>query len=226
MEKSLQKYLVLGCLLLAGAVVMVFAGLGVGRLFVQAPVQIQEPVQESFGVGSTVQTGADIEATAATFTRATIGTVTLTNGTLTNVTSTNGSITTLVGSTAAFTSSVTAPNLPNTVSTTLTNATNTVFAVQNTTGRTLTLLSLNFVYASSMSVGTFAIAVGTSTTAFTTATPTLPFLSTVLTTRNGEPVITTTSSLMTAYSMWKPNEWLVGRVTTTTNQGTFRALYY
>jgi hypothetical protein len=225
MKELLQKYLVLGCLLVAGAAVMAFVGFGLGRLFTQ------QPSQEMLGVGSTAQTGADIEATAATFTRATITTLTttgatFTNGTLTNVTSTYGDITNLVGSTGTFSVSVTSPNLPNTVSTTLANATNTTFAVQNTTGRTLVLLDAGFVYASTVSVGSFAIAVGTSTTAFTSATPTSPLLSTVLTTRADAQVITTTSSLMTAHATWRPNEWLVGRVTTTTNQGTFRALYY
>lgn len=187
--------------------------------------------QNALGVGNTVQSGADIQATAATFTRATITTLTttgatFTTGVLTNVTSTYGDITTLVGTTGVFSSSVTAPNLPNTVSTTLTNATNTVFAVQNTTGRTLTLLDLSFVYSSTVAVGTFAISAGTSTTAYPSATPTTPFLSTMITTRSDLPVITTTSSLMDAYGVWRPNEWLVGRVTTTTNQGAFRALYY
>jgi hypothetical protein len=126
-----------------------------------------------------------------------------------------------VGGTTTFTGAVSnsfGSNVQFYVSSTMSNGTSTPCAIQNLSGRTRSINSLNFVYVSTTSIGSFGATVGTSTNAFPTTTSTSPLISTVLTTQQ-QDVISTTSSVQTVYAPWRQNEWLVFRTNTTTNVG-------
>lgn len=136
-----------------------------------------------------------------------------------NVTAT----TTLAG--AVVISGAISGNVPNTSIITQSNATTTPCAVQNTSGSTRTLLAIGVKESSTPGAGAIGLNVGTSTTAFVTSTS--PFINNgVFANSASQEVISTTSSLMTAYAPWKNNEWLVWKTVSSTNAGNCEALYY
>lgn len=127
--------------------------------------------------------------------------------------SVGGSIINAVGAYAVFHSSSTQAT-----------ATSTPCAIQNTSGRTRTILDISYMYVSTTSPGTFGVNAGTSTTAFVTSTS--PLISSTITSQNGTDVISTTATVQTVYAPWRKNEWLVFKSSTTTNAGNCYALYY
>ncbi len=114
-------------------------------------------------------------------------------------------------------------SLSGTVSSTMTNATTTC-AIQNTSGRTRTLTDISVMFASTTSVGTIYVAAGTSSAQYVTSTS--PLVNANIAAMAGQDVISTTSSVQTAYAPWRPNEWLNYKIGTTTANGTCRASFY
>ncbi len=118
-----------------------------------------------------------------------------------------------------------AGNVPARAVVTMTTATTTPCAVQNTSGSDRTLVAIGVNETAYVGAGTVGLVAGTSTSAF--AAPNLPLISNSsfanLASKNS---ISTTSTLMTAYTRWAANDWLVWQTVTTTNAGFCQALYY
>lgn len=118
-------------------------------------------------------------------------------------------------------------NVPNTSVITMTSGTTTPCAVRNTSGSTRTLIAIGTTErGTAASLGAIRFTAGTGTTAFATSYYT-KFLGGALNTKiNGVDTITTTSTLMSAYSPWRNNEWLIFYSATTVHAGTCRVVYY
>lgn len=118
-------------------------------------------------------------------------------------------------------------NFPNTSVITMTSGTTTPCAVRNTSGSTRTLVAIGTTErGTTASLGAIRFTAGTGTTAFATSYYT-KFLNGALNTKvSGVDTITTTSTLMSAYSPWRNNEWLVFYSATTVHAGTCRVVYY
>jgi hypothetical protein len=199
---------------------------------------------QPLGVGWTTQTGMEIINEIASTTHAIIQTITATNitatGTATLATlSASGSLTASSG--ATFTGNVVNSNgfyglfYASSTFVTPTTATNTLCAIQNTTGQALRIADVAPIFASTTAakVGSFVINVGTSSNAYVTSTS--PFIKTMVTTQNGKAIASTTSTLdvilgwpagvatdtyMGAeFPLWQPLEWMVFKATTTTAPG-------
>lgn len=110
---------------------------------------------------------------------------------------------------------------------TATTATTTPCAVQNNSGVTRTLIDIGVTErGTSASLGAIRFKAGTSTTPYKTTYYTY-FLNGALNTKvSGVDSITTTSSLMTAYSPWRNGEYLVFYSATTVHAGTCRVAWY
>jgi hypothetical protein len=124
-----------------------------------------------------------------------------------------------------------------------TTATNTLCAIQNTTGEPRRIADIAFVFASTTApkVGEFIINVGTSSNAYVTSTS--PIINTSVITQNGKAMANTTSTINTIMGgwpagvatdtrfasenpIWQANEYLVFKATTTTAPGRCRVLAY
>lgn len=118
--------------------------------------------------------------------------------------------------------------VPKALDTTMTSsATNTACSILNSSGVTRLPLVVGVIDTGTAAGGTGTITwtVGTSTTP--SATSTSPWFSGILTRATGSDVITTTSTLMSAYSTWGNGEYLnFTSANTTTNSGTCKVLYY
>jgi len=135
---------------------------------------------------------------------------------------TSGAIVTTGGSFASFHTS-----------TTLTYGSTTLMQVQNTSGRTRTLLGFSCTFPATSTVGTFTYNAGTTTNLGVTSTS--PIAAGVLTNSASLDTITVTSSLMTTstfnpvypvYAPWKANDYLIVKANTTTQSGVCRAQYF
>lgn len=101
---------------------------------------------------------------------------------------------------------------------TMSSATTTPCAVQNTTGASMFLTSIGVIETAYAGAGTVGLTAGTSTSAFVTSTS--PFISNLgFANRASEDVVSTTSTLQSAYAILKSGEWLVWKTTTSTNAG-------
>lgn len=135
---------------------------------------------------------------------------------------------TTFSSSLAVTGAITnaAGTIVNAVSSTFSSsATSTVCAIQNTSGRTLTLLDANVIVPPTNSTGTVTFFAGTSTTPYASTTNAL--ISASLD-QGWIARVNPTSTLQTFTSPWGNNEYLVFKTTSTTNVGggTCRASYY
>lgn len=132
-----------------------------------------------------------------------------------------------VGGTSTFAGTSTFTNIlgnvPNKVAVTMTNATTTPCAIQNTSGVTRTLIATSVLYPVSVSPGVTTVTAGTTSTAF--GTPTTLLINSAVTVSASVPVISTTSTLQTAYATWPTGTYLVWQTSTTTNTGTCSASY-
>ena len=120
-------------------------------------------------------------------------------------------------------------NVPNTAVVTMTSGTTTPCAIQNTSGVTRTLVAIGATErGTAASLGAIRFTAGTGTTAYKAPTTFYTkFLNGALNTKiSGVDTLTTTSTLMSAYSPWKANEYLIWYSATTVHAGTCRALYY
>ena len=118
-----------------------------------------------------------------------------------------------------------AGNVPARAVVTMTTATTTPCAVQNTSGIDRTLVAIGVNETAYVGAGTVGLVAGTSTSAF--AAPNLPLISnSTFANLASKNAISTTSTLMTAYTRWAAGDWLVWQTVTTTNAGFCQALYY
>jgi len=118
----------------------------------------------------------------------------------------------------------TAGSFPHTVTSTFAAATGTVCTVQNTSGHSRMMLSVGVVTASStVSPGSVAFNVGTSSNSGVTSTS--PFFHGLVLVENSAENVNTTSSLMSAYGLWRNNEHLVFKAVTGTVAGLCRATF-
>lgn len=110
---------------------------------------------------------------------------------------------------------------------TATTATTTPCAVLNSSGATRTLIDIGVTEkGTSASLGAVRFTAGTGTTPYKTTYYT-KFLNGALNTKvSGVDSITTTSSLMSAYSPWRTGEYLVFYSATTVHAGTCRVAWY
>lgn len=134
-----------------------------------------------------------------------------------------------LGITGTTTLSGDVSGVPKSTVITMTSATNTPCAIQNTSGVTRTVLATGLLYTGGSNAGSVGqLAVGTSTGP--TVTSTSPFINTILTKVASVDVITTTSTQEGTggvYAPWKTTEWLVFNTGgTSTQSGTCRVLYY
>jgi len=108
---------------------------------------------------------------------------------------------------------------------TMTTATTTPCAIQNTTGSDRILAAISGVWTSTAGAGTVGLSVGTSTNQYTAGTPKLISNATFANSASAD-VVSTTSTLQSAYAIWQASEWLVWNTTTSTNAGTCSAIAF
>lgn len=108
---------------------------------------------------------------------------------------------------------------------TMTTATTTPCAIQNTTGSDRILAAVSGLWTAYAGAGVVGISVGTSTNQYTAGTPKLISDSTF---RNhaSVSVALTTSTLQSAYAVWKSGEYIVWNTTTSTNAGYCSAIAF
>lgn len=159
-------------------------------------------------------------ATIGTIAAMVVTTLTVTTLTATNQSSTNST------STTAYVQNFESPTVPHILTLSFTNATNTPAAILNSdaTG-TRTVLAIWLEQSTSTSGGTVAYLVGTSTTMFGTSTS--PFINASLArVATGNELITTTSTVMTAYGPWYPTEAItVKSAVTSVHSGVLNILW-
>lgn len=108
---------------------------------------------------------------------------------------------------------------------TMTTATTTPCAIQNTTGSDRILAAVSGVWTSTAGAGTVGLQVGTSTNQYTAGTPKLISNAAFANSASAD-VVATTSTLQSAYAIWGASEWLVWNTTTSTNAGTCSAIAF
>lgn len=107
----------------------------------------------------------------------------------------------------------------------MTTATTTPCAIQNTLGSDRTLAAIGGVWTAYAGAGTVGLTVGTSTSRYVTSTS--PLINNLAFANSAsQSVIATTSTLQSAYAIWKSGEWLVWKTTTSTNAGTCSAIAF
>lgn len=110
---------------------------------------------------------------------------------------------------------------------TMTSATNTPCAVQNTSGVTRTVLDAGILFTGGSNAGATVLIAGTSTAP--TVTSTTPLVADSITKVVSRDIISTTSTMRgssSAYAAWRTSEWFVFNTATSVNSGTCRVLYY
>lgn len=129
-----------------------------------------------------------------------------------------------VAGTSTFSGNV-AGNVPQRSVITMTSATTTPCYVQNTSGSDRILADVSGYWTATAGAGTVGIQVGTSTNQYTAGTPKL--ISNAVFANNASiSSVLTTSTVQTAYAIWKANEYLVWNTVTTTNAGTCSAISF
>lgn len=109
---------------------------------------------------------------------------------------------------------------------TMTSGTTTPCAIKNNSGVTRTLTTIGVTErGTAASLGAIRFTAGTGTTAFKTSFYT-KFLGAAITKVNGADVISTTSTLMSAYGPWRTGENIVFYSATTVHSGTCRVAWY
>lgn len=108
---------------------------------------------------------------------------------------------------------------------TMTTATTTPCAIQNTTGSDRILAAVSGVWTSTAGAGTVGLQVGTSTNQYTAGTPKL-ISNAAFANSASVDVVATTSTLQSAYAIWGASEWLVWNTTTSTNAGVCSAIAF
>lgn len=107
----------------------------------------------------------------------------------------------------------------------MTTATTTPCAIQNTLGSDRTLAAIGGVWTAYTGAGTVGLTVGTSTSRYVTSTS--PLINNLAFANSAsQSVIATTSTLQSAYAIWKSGEWLVWKTSTSTNAGTCSAIAF
>lgn len=127
-----------------------------------------------------------------------------------------------VAGTSTFSGNVS--GVPKSLSITMTSGTTTPCAVQNTSGVARVLTSVAVVEDAYAGAGTVGLNVGTSTDSGTTSTSAL-INNAAFANSSAKIVISTTSTLQTAYAPWLTGEWMVFKTTTSTNSGTCKVTY-
>jgi hypothetical protein len=130
---------------------------------------------------------------------------------------------TLTGA-VAVTGALTSTSIPNKAVVTMTNATTTPCAVRNTSGVSRVITAIGVKETAGPSVGSVTIDAGIATTAFADPNPDL--VQGVLTRSATLDVISTTSTVMSAYQVWKNNDWLTFKSATSVHSGTCLVQYY
>jgi hypothetical protein len=142
----------------------------------------------------------------------------------TNLTSLDLSDDLVVGGDLTVTGTVSADVLPTRSAIAMTTATTTPCAIQNT-GDDRVLLGVSGIWSAAAGAGTVGLQVGTSTNQYTAGTGKL-ISNAAFANQSGQAVIATTSTLSSAYGIWKTNEWLVWNTVTTTNAGVCTAVSF
>lgn len=107
----------------------------------------------------------------------------------------------------------------------MTTATTTPCAIQNTTGSDKVLAAVSGLWTAYAGAGTVGIQVGTSTNQYTAGTPKL-VSNAAFSNHASVSVALTTSTLQSAYAVWKSGEYIVWNTTTSTNAGTCSAIAF
>lgn len=116
-------------------------------------------------------------------------------------------------------------NVPRRFIQTMTTATSTPCSYTNNSGSDQTILAVGGTWTASPSVGTIGLNVGTSTVVGVTSTSPL-INNSVFANSSSRSIISTTSTLLSAYAILKAGEVLNWKTVTSTNAGTCYALFY